>query len=304
MGEIDFERMPNFLVIGASKCGTTTLYDIAKQHPDVYVSKKKELDFFSYQFDKGVTWYQDTYFENASGYPARGEVSPSYQGQAYETARHIDETYQGRPVKLISIFRNPVDRAYSAYWFWVKYTWENLPFEDAIRTEREWFKAHPEARSFPPRHRSYLYCGMYAKLLKPYLERLPRENFLFLLTEELETDFKGTARKLYEFLGVDPIFEPEAVVKNPAMRVRNRRLQKSLLNPADPLRRAARTAAQIFPSALRERWKQKLARANLKQEKYPPMKAATRQELAAEYVADIEELEGIMGRDLSHWKVA
>ena len=302
MSEINFDQMPNFLIIGASKCGTTTLYDVARQHPDIFVSQKKELDFFSYQCDKGLAWYQNTYFHSALGYPARGEASPSYQGQAYTTAPRIRDSYQGYPVKMIAIFRNPVDRAYSAYWFWVKYTWENLPFEEAIRAEREWLAAQPEALSFQPHDRSYFTCGLYARLMRPYLACFPREQFLLLLTEELETDFAGTARKMYEFLGVDASFAPEPVVKNLAMQVRNRRLQEGIMNPADSLRKAARSALRIFPTDLRERWKQWLVKGNLEQKRYPPMKEATRRELTEAYLEDISEMEALMDRDLTHWK--
>ncbi len=304
MAPVDFDLLPNFIVIGAGKSGTTTLYDIAKQHPSVFVSEEKELDFFSHHHQNGLEWYQNTHFSGASGYPARGEASPSYLGHSVDAAACMKAAYQERPLRLIAILRNPVDRAYSAYWFWKKYAWENLPFEKAIQAEREWFDTHPdEAASFPRRQRNYVYSGRYATLLQPYLECFSRERFQFLLFEDLVADFAGTASQFYEFVGVDPNFKPEHVVKNPSILARNQRLQKSLTDPSDLLRQSVRAALLILPASLRKRWKKGLRKANMVQKKYPPMQESTRHELTAYYREEVEELERITGRDLSRWKV-
>ena len=302
MNPIDFDQMPNFWIIGAAKCGTTTLFDIARQHPQVYVPQKKAADFFSDYYDKGLDWYANTVFSGARSYPARGEASPSYLGHAaQQVAERILEVYGERPVKLIATFRNPVSRAYSEYQHWYRLMLEDLSFEDAILAEQAWFHTHPSIPVMPLEQRRYLYYGHYAQFLKPFLACFPRESFLFLLTEDLGKDFKGTARKIYEFIGVDPDFAVQRVVANEAEQFRFRRLAKSLRQSGDPFRRVARSLLQIFPASLRMRWKADLIQANKAAKGYVPLDAVLRRQLNPLYREEIAELGEMIGRDLSHW---
>ncbi len=301
--EIDFERMPNFLIIGFPKCGTTTLYDVARQHPGIFVSEKKELNFYGRQYERGAEWYLNTHFSAAGGYAVRGEASPSYLTNAPITAERIRDAYQDRPLKFVAIFREPAERAYSQYWHWVRDGVEDLPFEEALEAERALFAANPDR--LPPvigrEWRRYFYNGRYATLLKPFLARFPRERFLFLLTEDLKRDFGGASKRMYEFLGADANFEPEPVAKNISKTPRSQLLHKNLHAPASPLRRTARALLQIFPTAWRERWKVDLQNANLKAEANPAMNPETRRTLIEQYRDEVKELEGLIGRDLSQW---
>ncbi len=302
MEPINFDLLPNFLIIGAGKSGTTTLYDLAMQHPDIYVPKKKAAEFFDYQYENGLEWYLSSFFSGARGFTARGEASPSYLGHAApQVASRLREIYQDRPLRLIVTFRDPVSRAYSEYHHWFRLMLENLSFEEALQAERKWFQTNPTIAIMPHEQRRYLYYGHYTRFLKPFLECFSRERFLFLLTEDLGKDFKGTARKMYEFLGVDGGFSPQPVVRNKAENFRSRQLQKSLRRSSDPIRRAARAALQIFPAGLRIRWKQGLLKANRISSGYKPLKPALRKELAPLYRDGIKELETIIERDLSRW---
>ncbi len=300
---IDYDLLPNFLIIGAEKSGTTTLYDLVCQHPEIFISERKELNFYSddERFGRGIGWYQQTYFQEAGGYPCRGEASPRYLMRAARAAERIHEVYRERPLKMIAIFRDPAERAYSLYWHWVRVAWEELSFEEALQAEEAWFAANPGVESVAWRQRRYVYSGHYATQLKHFLTYFAREQFLFLLTEDLKKDFAGTARKIYDFLGADASFVPQAAAKNPASAARLHGLQKSLHNPSTPLRRTARTLLQIFPAAWRERWKVGLQKANLKTAEYPAMNPATRRALTARYRDEIRELESLIGRDLSDW---
>lgn len=105
--------LPNFLIVGAARAGTTSLYYYLKQHPDVFMSPKKEIDFFDVDknFEKGLDWYE-RYFEGYTGQKAIGEASPLYM-YLEKVPKRIAKVIPD--VKLIFILRNPVDRAYSHY---------------------------------------------------------------------------------------------------------------------------------------------------------------------------------------------
>ncbi len=304
MNAADYNLLPNFLIIGAAKCGTTTLYDVARQHPGIFMSATKELNFFSLdeKYRKGLEWYQHTHFRDAEGFDVRGEASPTYLGRSFVTAGRIHEAYQDHPLKLIAVFRNPVDRAYSDYWHWVRNAKEDLPFEQALQAEAEWFNAHPGVQLAPWDQRRYFHVGHYSAQLQPFLECFPREAFLFLLTEDLGREFKGTARRMFEFLGADPDFDVQPFTSNLSSQPRVRSIQKSLHNPSTPLRRIVRGLMRLFPTGQRDRWKKWLRKANLEPSQYPPMNEATRRELTGRYREEIEALEGLIGRDLSHWR--
>ena len=110
--------LPNFLIIGAAKSGTTALYDLLKQHPQVYLPFDKEPLFFSRDdyFAQGAEWYAERYFKEGESFRARGEATPHYLYWAEKVAPRIARTFGGRPPKFIAIFRDPVQRAYSWYW--------------------------------------------------------------------------------------------------------------------------------------------------------------------------------------------
>lgn len=108
--------LPNFLIVGAQKCGTTSLHEYLYQHPQIYLPEGKETKFFAEdaRYSKGITYYEDVCFSTYSGESAVGEVDPDYMyfEQALERiAEHLDL----RTTKLIFVLRNPVDRAFSHY---------------------------------------------------------------------------------------------------------------------------------------------------------------------------------------------
>ncbi len=105
---------PTFLCVGAQKAGTTSLYNIIKQHSQIFMPQKKELHFFDWHenFAKGNDWYFKK-FQNSEKYLARGEITPNYIYKEYVPKRILDII--GKDVKLIFMLRNPADRAFSHY---------------------------------------------------------------------------------------------------------------------------------------------------------------------------------------------
>jgi hypothetical protein len=296
---MDFGQLPNLIIIGAAKAGTTTLFDLLGQHPQVYAPKVKEIKFFSRddRYEKGVDWYQETFFRNSRKYPVRIEASPAYLTWSDKTAPRIKDIYKDRPIKLVAIFRDPVKRAYSHYWDRVRQGDENLPFPDAIYAEENRLRENWEVISKEGNGIfGYFRAGCYATRIKPFLPLFPREDLFFLLQEDLINNFENSMESLFSFLQIDRNFKPASVRRNQASQPRSQGLLKLFYkikktNIQKPLR-------VLFPRTTR-----KSIRENIlyKPVRYPPMDDEIKKYLYSRYLEEVKEFESIIQRDLSHW---
>jgi len=295
------QMIPNFYILGAAKAGTTTLYEILKQHPQIYLSYVKEPMFFSHDdnYQQGVEWYASTFFPKAGGFRLRGEATPHYLYWAEKVAPRIKELYGEAEVKFIAIFRDPVQRAYSWYWNMVKEGKEDLSFAQALEKEPERLKAHWETL-YQAGAMAYGYYrgGCYASQIEQYLQLFPRERFFFLLQEDLK-DLKSEAfNRFIEFLDVDRSFRFTHTVSNPAALPRSRTLH-AWLHGRSALKDLIK---KVVPLPLRYYSKVALTEVNMQAITYPPLDESTAKGLMARYRDEITRLETLIGRDLSHWK--
>jgi hypothetical protein len=292
--------LPNFFILGAAKAGTTTLCDLLHQHPQVYLSFVKEPMFFSRDdfFEHGLDWYRDNYFNDWTGQPARGEATPHYLYWAEKVAPRLARTFEPASVKLVVIFREPAQRAYSWYWNMIKEDKETLSFPDALEAEPRNLKENWERLySFGAMTYGYYRGGCYATQLKYYLDLFPRENFYFLLQADLRKDINSAMRGLFTFLGVDPGVTVQPVVSNASAMPRNRGLHNLLHGPSvlkDWLKR-------LVPFQLRFRLKTSIAEANLRSFEYPPLDAQLAADLRLRYTDEVTRLSKMIHRDLSGW---
>ncbi len=301
--------LPNVLIAGAAKCGTTTLYRYLQQHPQASMCPVKEPHFLISQlFDQlpfagpGDQRTLASYCRTAEGYAAlfagcRGEVvgeaSPGYftypEAATAAIARHLPA-----PPRIVIILRDPAARAYSNYLHKVRDGKEPLPFAQALDAE--------------PRRRAagwawgwhYVAEGFYHDRVKHFLEH--HAQVLVLLFEDLGRDPAALARRLYRFCGLDEGFTPETAERhNPSGVPRSRLAQRALtsLLPRLPYLARAITGAGLKGPA-RRLWG-RMKRANLRRE---PMPQAARRRLRQTYAEDVERLQGLLGRDLSHWLTA
>ena len=296
-----FDALPNFLIIGAAKAGTTTLFDLLKQHPQVYLPFDKEPMFFSNDdnYQRGPKWYARTYFHGADRYPARGEATPEYLYWSEKVVPRILELYGKMPIKFLAIFRDPVGRAYSWYWNMVKEGREELPFEAALKQEPQRLQEHQSSlRQAGAMTYGYMRGSSYATALQPFLEYFPRRNFLFLLQEDLNQNFTATIHKLLEFLELDANILLRPVSSNEASLPRSRRLQ-------DWLRRQSgfrELQKKLIPARLRYAIKTSLLQANARPAAYPPLDPAIAAELRTRFAPEVNRLEEMIDRDLSTWQ--
>jgi hypothetical protein len=180
--------MPDYLVIGAQKCATSSLCSLLGAHPEVFMTNPKEPFFFSHDeiWKRGMGWYQSL-FERVTDEKAVGEGSTTYS--MYETypdaARRIAENLP--EVKLIYIVRDPLDRIVS-HWVHLRSSGgrEKLPFRDAVRTEP-----------------AYIDNSLYEKQIGIYLEHYPPDRIMTLFFEDFVRDQAATMARCFDFLGVD-----------------------------------------------------------------------------------------------------
>jgi hypothetical protein len=197
------QQPPGFIIIGAQKGGTTSLYRYLGEHPDVGLARLQEVHFFSWWYEKGKPWYL-AHFRPRGKYPIVGEVSPSYLLHP----KAAERVHQVLPqVKIIALLRNPIDRAYSQHQMNIKRKLESLSFEEAIAQEPERLSGDGDWSDMEWRSSSwvsYLRRGLYADQLEPWLQLFPREQVLVMKSETFfERPDEGYQQAL-EFLGLPP----------------------------------------------------------------------------------------------------
>jgi hypothetical protein len=195
-------RLPGFIIGGAPRSGTTWLYWLLDRHPDVYMARPvtPEPKFFLVDelYEKGLSYYAETWFSDAGDARLAGEKSTDYLESGPAAAR-IARDLPG--VKLVFILREPVDRAFSNY-LWTKMNGlETEDFATALRLEAQRERELPERLKFA-RPYSYFSRGLYADLLRPYFERFGRDRLLILRFEDLTARPTAVAERLHRFLGI------------------------------------------------------------------------------------------------------
>jgi len=277
--------LPNFLVIGAPRAGTSLLHHrILRPHDEVYVpAERKEVQFFDRYFDRGPAWYE-RYFppsNEVTAYRAIGEASPGYLAAPDAPAR-IHALIPD--CRLIAILRNPVERAYSAY-----------QYARRSRNERDDFDAFLQCNT------TVIDDGLYSKHLGNYLRFFRKESILVLIYEEMVLNPAQELDKLRRFLGLSHGWDDPS------------RLLEQKVNPSEaPRLRGAYAAARRVGRFLMHHdvnWPVRVAkRAGIrkafgKPTPAPPMPAATRARLAELYRADVAALAGLLRRDLGVWRL-
>lgn len=214
--------MPDFLVIGVHRGGTSAFYYHLTEHPDIAAATTKEINYFDKNFHKGVWWYRThfpavahkRYMEMKSGrHLLTGEASPHYvlhPNVPERVARIVPHA------KLIALLRNPVDRAYSHYRRYIHLGWEALPFDEVSANEEQRLRtacASGAAVGDDPRdvvgRSSYLARGIYADQLRRWLCLFPREQLLVLRSEDFYANPAQSLKQTLAFLGVPPDGLPE-----------------------------------------------------------------------------------------------
>jgi hypothetical protein len=297
--------LPNFLIIGAAKSGTSALFRYLRQHPDIYMSPVKEPYYFAFMGNQpdtrgpgdvvndSIIHYDDyvALFDGVTTEAAIGEASPSYM-YIPETAERIRD--QLPDAKLIAILRQPADRAFSA-------------FMHVVRDERETIIDFRKALAAEPQRIAdnwgpiwhYKRAGYYYGQLARYFDLFPREQIGVFLYDDFNRDAVGTVQAVFRFLGVDAEFVPDVSVKpNVSGLPKNKtmkQVQTTLFNRPNPVRWLSR---RVFNEELRWKVTDTLRNQNLTRPKLDP---DLRRELTLQFRDDILQTQTLIDRDLSHW---
>lgn len=277
--------LPNFLIVGAARSGSTALYRHLRAHPDVFLPPRKEIHFFDHNWDRGIDWYR-RYYDSVSHEHALGEATPSYMYEPDAVVRMASVVPDAR---LVAILRHPVDRAYSHYWLNRGQGRERLGFEAALDAEAGRLATGAGLEPGVQRRRwAYVDRGRYLPQLRRLCDHYPRERLLVLVFEhDLRASPQLTYATVCRFLGVDDGFvapELDEAVNRP----------KSFRS-LTVWRASRRLPARLKPLA------RGVARLNERPVDYPPMDPDTRRRLLAGYEADNEALASWLGRDLAAW---
>jgi len=293
--------MPNFLIIGAAKGGTTTLHNVLAQHPEVYMCPVKESGFFwAYGEDvrlQGIgaerlrnrllddlNRYQKL-FDGVTNQTAIGEASVRYLSTA-NTPEVIHRLIPG--AKLIASLRQPADRAFSAFYHNLRDGIEPCSdFDEAIAQDQNGLRDHWVVCR-------YLNVGFYYQFLKRYFDIFDRKQMHISLFDDLKEKPYELISSLYKFLDVDDTFRPDlshrynvtGIIRNPLLRAAWARSSKL---------RAA------FRPLLKDRMRHNVFEWVIRDQEKPRFSPELRLELTEYYREDINRLQDLLGRDLSHW---
>lgn len=262
--------LPNYLVIGAPRCGTSWLARNLRTHPQVFLPELKEVHFFDRNYEKGISWYEKFFAESTE--VAVGEATPGYlYGGKYPELIH-----QVLPhVKLIVSLRDPTERAYSHYWYRAtdnKVKREIVPFEHQLTTNPQLIEE-----------------GLYGVNLQRYYNLFPKNNILVLRYEDIQLNPGGYMSSIFRFLDVDDSFAPPYLTK--------------VVNSS-----ATRSGSKAIHSISSKLSKLRFDYISNMLDKaigrdIPSISKEVRKKLLKEYfLNDINKLEKLIGQDLTQWK--
>ncbi|MBE7383459.1 MAG: sulfotransferase [Leptolyngbya sp. SIO1E4] len=281
-------KLPNFIIIGAGKAGTSSLRGYLRQHPEIYLCPTKETFYFLNQQVRinhrswGAVQTFEAYsalFEAAPLNSIVGEISTIYYAHA-DSAALIHEALPD--VKILAILRNPIDRAFSSYQMHVNNGREKRAFKDVINLDIKYVKR-----------------GFYSAQLKPYFNIFDSSQIKVFLYDDYCQDSASFIESIFEFIGVDSQFVPDTSKRARVGGVPKRRWVRNLLAEKNWFRTTAATALKtVMPLEARQSLRSQLLQKNTARIR---LDADSRQQLAEIYREDIAELQTLLGRDLSHW---
>jgi hypothetical protein len=310
-------RKPNFFIVGAPKCGTTSLWSYLKGHPEIYMSPLKEIYFFDTDLwekrperpwallNEGRAPSLEQYlgcFAAAGEQKRIGEATPSYLRSLH--APNGIKAFNPR-AQIIIMVRNPVDMMYSLHsqarrhsFAWNRSAGsagesvELLPIDD--------FEAAMEADSKRPDRqvRGYRNFANFPEQVQRYFDLFGRENVHTIIYDDLKKSSAVVGQETLRFLGVRPDLAAEFPLANPNQQVRNVRLQTILVRQPRALRVMSRA---LIPRWLRSQIQRGLSSSNVIVRPRPPMNAELRRRLQKEFEPMVEQLSTLLGRDLSGW---
>lgn len=305
------KELPTFAIIGAGKSGTTAIHEYCDQHPEVFMTRIKETNFFELEGEKviytpeedplqfhyypqsinNIKDYKALYLEAEGTEKALGETSPMYlygKKAPQNIKRYVPD------IKLIAILRQPTDRLYSRYLHLSRDGDQpNGNFEDALDKDSIWWQRNDLVSE-----------GFYYSHLKRYFETFDRNQLKVFLYDDLRKDPEKVMTELFSFIGVDPTFRPSLETEYNVSGKPKNPIINSLIGSNSIIINAAKKIAPGLVSKLKnspaaQKQLTELRKKNL--DRTPPTPEIRQRFLDEVYGDEIQNLAKLLNRDLSHW---
>ena len=288
--------LPNFLVIGAAKSGTTSLHWYLTEHPAVFMTSVKDPAYFAYGVDadgrllwgnpdlhifpiKSLSEYERLFAE-AGNAAAVGEASTTYL-ECPQSAARIRELIPG--ARILCSLRHPVDRAYSDYLMYLRSRGRRFDPARELTATSVW--ARPDSH--------WMRVGRYHEQLSRYYDAFPRDQICVLLFDDLNRDPQRFVRDTYQFLKVDPEFVPDIETPHAAGGIPASLMLEGLFA------RGTRSVIKPWVPTRAANWLRKLRGRSMRQA--PRLPADLKKELTGHFRDDITKTSELIGRSLQHW---
>lgn len=286
------------MIVGSQKSGTSSLLRYLAQHPEIYTHPQPEMTFFlqDHEYTRGYEWAFAKYFSKCP--EGRHLIAKNVMVMCSQEI--MQRIYEHNPeIHLVVLLREPVSRAYSAYWWARRRGWENIKtFEDAlaaeeVRLNEDWFKW---------RQCAYRFNSTYYLHVKNLITQFGKDQVHCILTDELKTDAKTVCQHLFKLIGVSTEFQPVVGEHhNQAAMPRSEKfgfLFTQFLASRNPLRRAIR---KLVPDTAAYKLRKAVLDLNEKTFTPPPVNPQTRKELVQYFKPYNEQLAELLEQDLTHW---
>lgn len=271
---------PDFIIIGAMKCGTSSLYHYLRLHPEIGMSDIKEVDYFVAEnnFDEGVEWYKSRF---RGSYEHYGEASPNYSKAHFfrGVPQRMHDLLPG--VKLIYLVRDPIERLISHYTHNYSEGREHNSVSEVL--SGDWNDNH------------YVMCSRYYWQLEHYLKFFPQDHILVVPSSRLKFDRRVALEQIFRFIGVDDSFYTEEY--------------SSQMHKTNQKRRKGRVARYILESSviktlkgyIPEEVKNPVKRWTRPEVKKPELSQHLREKLRTYFQPDVEALQSLTGETFNDW---
>lgn len=284
----------DIMIIGAQKAGTSSLARYLDAHPGVIGHEQLEFTYFvrDEEFTKGYEAIYPVYFPETD--PAKKVLAKNVGVMYFEHALHRLKNHNPA-CQIIVILRNPIDRAYSNFWYSRKQGWElKKTFEEGLEAEKSRL-AKEEAHAH---HNTYVTRGLYADQLERVYAVFPPEQVHVILLEDLKKAPQETVAKLLSDVGLEEVVLEGVGKKHNSSAVPKSQLIARFMAGRNPLKSVARA---LMPRRLRDKMRKKVGKLNQQEFTPPEMDPATRTRLVEAFRQPNERLAQLLGRDLSHW---
>ena len=293
-------NLPNLLIVGAAKCGTTSLHNYLKQHPDIFMSKQKEPHFLinsdigEDRIHKAITVLEDyeDLFKTDSIYKYKGESSVMYLAFPEFSIKNIKK-YLDPDVKIIIMLRNPVERAFAGYLHNLRYNpSENLSFEEAFeKSEARYYKE----RDITPDTR-YLHVGNYYSQVESFMSMF-NDNVLVIMYEDYVNNIDLCLANVFDFLDIDKISVDTSRRHMVGGWIFKRKFLRNLLIPKNNFKSLIKS---FLPNKkIRKAIKQKIM--NMITVENPSISKDMHKKLTEYYRKDIDNLSKLLNKELNSW---